>query len=347
MNWPAACPVESEGAGCVTLAHGEGGRLSRRLLQEVILPRLGKRETVSLDDAARLPPLAAQPVFTTDSFVVSPLFFPGGDIGTLAVYGTVNDLVVAGAQPKWLSLALILEEGLPLAVLERVLNSVAGAAKRCGVAVVTGDTKVVPRGAADQLFINTAGLGELLEPAPDGPSAIRSGDELLVSGPIGRHGIAVLAAREQLGFDPPPVSDCGPLLSAANALRTAGIPVRAMRDATRGGLAAVLHEWAAASGCTLSVEESHVPVADDVRGACEVLGLDPLHVACEGTMVIAVPPGWSDAAAVALRQCLESRAAAQIGRAIQRTIAPVTVRRLLGRVQPLEDPAGRLLPRIC
>jgi hydrogenase expression/formation protein HypE len=347
MNGPAACPVESEGAACITLAHGEGGRLSRRLLQDVILPRLGSSKIAPLDDAMRLPALAGCPLFTTDSFVVSPLVFPGGDIGTLAVYGTVNDLVVAGARPLWLSLALIVEEGLPLETLGRVLSSVAAAADRCGVQVVTGDTKVVPRGAADRLFINTAGLGEHLEPAPDGPAAIRPGDELLVSGPIGRHGIAVLAAREQLGFDPPPVSDCGPLLGAVAALRAASIPVRAMRDATRGGLAAVLHEWAASSGCTLAIEESHIPVTDDVRGACELLGLDPLHVACEGTMAIAVPTGCGNAAAEALRERPDSHAAAHIGRAIERTVAPVTVRRLLGRLQPLDDPVGRLLPRIC
>jgi hydrogenase expression/formation protein HypE len=316
-------------------------------LQDVIWPRLDSRQAPSLEDSALLPPFTGRPLFTTDSFVVSPLFFPGGDIGTLAVYGTVNDLVVAGAQPKWLSLALIVEEGLPLATLERVLSSVARAAQTCGVAVVTGDTKVVPRGTADQIFINTAGLGELLEPAPDGPAAIRPGDELLVSGPIGRHGIAVLAAREQLGFDPPPLSDCGSLLASAAALRSAGIPLRAMRDATRGGLAAVLHEWAAACGCTLAVEESQIPVTDDVRGACELLGLDPLHIACEGTMAIAVPPGWGHAAARALRECPDSDAAAPIGQAVARAIAPVTVRRILGRFQPLDDPGGSLLPRIC
>jgi hydrogenase expression/formation protein HypE len=346
MTWPAVCPVERSDAPCVTLAHGEGGRLSRELLQEIILPSLGL-DSVALEDAALLPALAGQPVFTTDSFVVSPIFFPGGDIGTLAVYGTVNDLAVAGALPRWLSLAFILEEGLPLVTLQRVIASIAASAQRCGVRIVTGDTKIVPRGAADQLFINTAGIGELTESAPTGPASIRPGDEVLVSGPIGRHGISVLAAREQLGFNPPPQSDCGPLLDAVWALRAAGIPVRAVRDATRGGLAAVLHEWAAASGCTLTIEEARIPVTADVRGACELLGLDPLFVACEGTMAVAVPASYGETAAQALRQCPDAAGAATIGCVTGHSIAPVTVRRLLGRLQPLDDPAGRLLPRIC
>jgi hydrogenase expression/formation protein HypE len=347
MTWSTECPVERTDRSHVVLAHGEGGRLSRRLVQERILPRLGHAQNIALDDATVLPPLAGAPVMTTDSFVVSPLFFPGGDIGTLAVYGTVNDLAVAGARPRWLSLALILEEGLPLETLDRVLASIAAAARHAGVAIVTGDTKVVPRGIADQLFITTTGLGELVLPAPPGPSAIQPTDELIVSGPIGRHGIAVLSAREDLGFDPPPITDCGSLLGAVNALRSANIPVRAMRDATRGGLAAVLHEWAAACGCSLEVDEAQIPVTDDVRGPCELLGLDPLFVACEGTMAVAVAAGFGEAAVEALRGVPEASHAAVIGRCVRSNGASVAIRRLLGRLQPLDDPAGRLLPRIC
>jgi hydrogenase expression/formation protein HypE len=284
---------------------------------------------------------------TTDSFVVSPLFFPGGDIGSLAVYGTVNDLAVAGAVPRWISLALILEEGLELDVLRRVLASVAAAAERVGVLVVAGDTKVVPRGAADKLFINTTGVGEIVATPPAGPHAIQVGDELIVSGPIGRHGIAVMVARDALAFDPPPVSDSAPLVGAMSALERAAVPLRAVRDATRGGLGAVLHEWAEVSGKTLTIQEQRLPVTPEVRGACELLGLDPVHVANEGTMVVAVPPGHAAAALDALRQDDQSSHAAVIGRVEARGLAAVVVERATGRRIPLDEPIGAPLPRIC
>ena len=340
------CPIVTGDASLITLAHGEGGRLARQLLERTILPCLGC-DVRSQSDAAVLPLLNGAPVLTTDSFVVTPLFFPGGDIGSLAVYGTANDLAVAGARPRWLSLSLILEEGLPLETLERVLRSVANAAKQIEVAIVTGDTKVVPRGIADQIFITTTGLGEVIDAIPPGPCAIRADDELIISGPIGRHGIAILSAREKLGFDPPPMSDCGPLIDAAQALLSAKIPVRAMRDATRGGLAAVLHEWAAACDLTLEINDAHIPVTDDVRGACELLGLDPIFIACEGTMVIAVASGFGSAAVETLRAYPETKQAEIIGRATERSLAPVTIQRLFGRLQPLQDPVGVLLPRIC
>lgn len=331
----------------ITLAHGEGGRLMRRLLEERILPALGNPLFAPLGDATRLPQLSAPVAMTTDSFVVAPLLFPGGDIGKLAVYGTVNDLAVSGARPLWLSLAMIIEEGLPMATLERVLASVAEAADRVGVSVVTGDTKVVPHGAADGLFLNTTGVGQIIEPAPTGPASLREGDRLIVSGPIGRHGMAVMCAREGLGFDPPPQSDCAPLIDAVEALRAAKIPVRAMRDATRGGLAAVLHEWAESCGLTLTIEEDRVPVSDDVRGACELLGLDPVHVANEGTMAVAVPGDFAEAAVAALRSVSVSDSAACIGEVGMRGLAPVLMRRGLGRETPLDEPAGSPLPRIC
>jgi hydrogenase expression/formation protein HypE len=317
------------------------------LIRERIAARFDNPQLAPLADAARLPHLVGTPVLTTDSFVVTPLFFPGGDIGSLAVYGTANDLAVAGARPRWLTLSLILEEGLPLATLDRVLESIATAARRIEVEIVAGDTKVVPRGAADRLFINTTGLGELIEPVPPGPHALQVGDELLVSGPIGRHGIAVLAARDALGFEPPPVSDCGPLFGCIEALRASGVPFRALRDATRGGVAAVLHEWAAASRLTLEIDEARLPMSPDVRGACELLGLDPLLVACEGTMVVAVEAGFAERAHAALLQCPESAGAAVIGTVTASGSAPVVVRRLLGRLQPLDEPAGAPLPRIC
>lgn len=347
-DWQMGCPVEiTADSERVALAHGEGGRLMRRLIQERIVGSLGNERLTGDGDAAILPALTGRPAFSTDSFVVSPLFFPGGDIGTLAVYGTANDLAVTGARPRWLSLALIIEEGLPMAVLERVLASVADAAVRAGVQIVTGDTKVVHRGAADGLFINTAGLGELIEPVPPGPKALQPGDELIVSGPIGRHGVAILASREGLGFEPAPRSDCGPLVDAVEALRQAGVPVRAMRDATRGGVAAVLHEWAGEAGATLTVDERLIPVSGDVRGVCELLGLDPLHVANEGTMVVAVECGAADRAVAALRTRPECREAAAIGEVRPQGIAAVTVRRALGTEQALDEPSGCPLPRIC
>lgn len=342
-----SCPIPDAGGGDqITLAHGEGGRLMRRLIRDAVLSRIDNEYLAPLGDAAILPGCRGALAMTTDSFVVSPLFFPGGDIGSLAVYGTANDLAVSGARPRWISLALIIEEGLPLAVLRRVVESIARAADRVQARVVTGDTKVVPRGAADQLFINTAGVGEVFLSLP-GPGSLQPGDAILVSGPIGRHGIAVMASREGLAFEPPPTSDSGPLVDAVAALSQAGVPVRALRDATRGGLGAVLHEWARASNLTLCFDEGDVPVPPEVRGACELLGLDAVHVANEGTMVLAVPPQAATAALDALRQLPECAGAARIGHVQPRALAPVIVRRALGPEMPLDEPPGAPLPRIC
>jgi hydrogenase expression/formation protein HypE len=342
------CPVTNvASADRVMLAHGEGGRLMRQLIHRRIIPAVDNEFLRIAGDAAVLPKLQGPIAMTTDSFVVSPLFFPGGDIGSLAVYGTLNDLAVAGAAPRWISLALILEEGLEMTVLERVLASVAEAAKRAGVLVVAGDTKVVPRGAADQIFINTTGIGELVAAPIAGPHAIEAGDELIVTGPIARHGIAVMAAREGLAFDPPPQSDSAPLVDAIAALRQAAIPLRALRDATRGGVGAVLHEWAEASGKTLIIEERLLPVTPDVRGACELLGLDPIHVANEGTMVIAVPQGCAQRAIEVLGGVRETAGSVCIGHVGPRGLAAVLVERIAGQKIPLDEPIGAPLPRIC
>lgn len=343
-----SCPVIAPATGDrILLAHGEGGRLMRQLIQRQIVPAVENEFLKLAGDAAVLPALRGQLAMTTDSFVVSPLFFPGGDIGSLAVYGTVNDLAMAGARPRWISLAFIIEEGLEIDVLGRVLRSIAAAAERVGVLVVTGDTKVVPRGAADKLFINTTGIGEVETAAPPGPQAIEVGDVLIVSGPIGRHGMAVMAAREGIDLDPPPQSDSAPLVDAVIALQSAGIPVRAMRDATRGGLGAVLHEWAEASSKTLTIEEHLLPVTPEVRGACELLGLDPIHVANEGTMVLAVPDGDAERAIGVLSGVLETAWTARIGQVAARGLAQVVVTRGWGQQIPLDEPAGAPLPRIC
>lgn len=344
-----SCPVEfNRNAERVTLAHGDGGRLSRQLVRERILSRLGNAHLLSLDDAAALPRPAGGIAVTTDSFVVTPLFFPGGDIGSLAVYGTVNDLAVAGADPCYLTLALILEEGLPLAVLDQVLASVAAAAQRCDVAIVAGDTKVVPNGAADGLFINTTGVGVFRSPVPSGPKSLAPGDELIISGPIGQHGIAVLAARERLSFDPPPRSDSQPLIKPIQALREQlGSRVKAMRDATRGGVAAVLHEWAEAAGLTLAVDQANFPITGELRGLSELLGVDPLYFAGEGVFLLAVEAGASEAALAILRQHPESAIADRVGGVQTQQRFPVVIRRALGTVQPLDEPTTALLPRIC
>ena len=283
----------------------------------------------------------------TDSFVVSPLFFPGGDIGGLSVFGTVNDLAVSGAQPHAITVAFILEEGLPLGTFDRVLSSIAEAAAATGVSIVAGDTKVVPRGAADGMFVTTTGVGKVLAAAPAGPESLKVGDEIVVTGDIAAHGVAVLCARESLQLDPPPLSDCGSLLAPAMGLiEHFGADLRCMRDATRGGVTAVLHEWSDASKHTLSVVESATPVSASVRGACELLGLDPLHVANEGAMLAVVPANRGDEAVHVLRQNGCPRAA-RIGCVTHLKAAPVTVIRALGRERPLDAPLGAPLPRIC
>lgn len=347
MSDGPVCPLPLDAGDRITLAHGEGGRLMRRWIEEQLLPVLGNDSLCELNDAAHLTCPSSRIALSTDSFVVSPLFFPGGDIGQLAVFGTVNDLAVSGAEPRWLSLALIIEEGLPLATLNRVLQSIADAARRCGVSIVAGDTKVVPRGAADQLFINTAGVGELIHPAPPGPGHLQPGDQILVSGPIGRHGIAVLCARESFGFEPPPASDCGPLHAPLTALREAGMIPRCVRDATRGGLTAVLHEWTGQADVSLLLDESALPVTAEVRAACELLGLDPCHLANEGTFVAAVPEDQVEATLALLRRFPETAEATRIGAAIPRRFSPVEILRASGRAMPLDEPSGAPLPRIC
>ncbi len=342
------CPLPDAGDGeRISLAHGEGGRLSRLLVERRVVAGLGEVAVGGGGDSALLDWPTGPVAVTADAHVVSPLFFPGGDIGSLAVFGAVNDLAVSGARPLSLTLSFLLEEGLAMATFDTVVASVRDAAHRTGVRVVTGDTKVVPRGAADGMFVVVTGIGNPVEPISAGPSSMVPGDVLLTSGPLGRHGVAVLSVREELGFDPPPRSDSAPLFDSVDALRSAGVPVRAMRDATRGGATAVLHEWAEASGLTLVVDEHRLPVTPEVRGACELLGLDPLQIANEGTMLVAVPPQAADEAVAALRSVPESAGAAVVGEVRPQVGTPVLVRRVLGREQPLDEPTGAPLPRIC
>lgn len=339
------CPSESSAKDVVLLAHGEGGRLMRKLIRDRIVPILG---TSMLEDAVPVPNAYGKLAITTDSYVVSPLFFPGGDIGSLAVNGTVNDLAVAGAEALCITLGLIIEEGLAFEILERILHSVANAASACGVAVVAGDTKVVPRGAADKLFINTTGVGRFRSATHLSCQAIREGDILLVSGPIGQHGVAVLAARENLRLTPEPRSDCAALHHACSALHEAlGKDLRAMRDATRGGVSAVLHEWSEASNCTMKLDESKIPVSPEVRGVCELLGLDPLYVANEGTFVAAIAPASVDLAIEVLHSIRVSESAQAIGTVLRRQSSPVAIERMFGVLHSVDEPSGSPLPRIC
>ena len=332
---------------CVMLAHGEGGLMMRRLIRDRIHLHLPPLTNDDLD-AANVGRMDGCIAITTDSYVVSPICFPGGDIGSMSVYGTVNDLAVSGAEPLWLTLSLIIEEGLPLTLFDQVIQSIAKAARLCGVRIVTGDTKVVPRGAADGLFINTTGIGRIRTNAPKGPTSIQSGDILIVSGPIGRHGIAVLSARENFGFTPNPLSDSAPVHRATAALQCElGGDLRAMRDATRGGVSAVLHEWAEACGCTMKLEESKIPVTSDVRGVCELLGLDPLYIANEGTFMAVVAAGSADHALDIMHSIPQTASATVIGSVIKSRISPVVIDRLLGRLLAVDEPAGAPMPRIC
>ena len=344
----ADCPLPQDDYPTVQLAHGGGGRLMRQLLDELILPTLRPDGARGLHDAARLEalPAGAQLAFTTDSYVVRPLFFPGGDIGSLAVHGTVNDLAMAGARALALSVSLILEEGLPMATLRRVLHSLRQAADAADVRIVTGDTKVVERGRADGVYINTAGIGVVPAGVRVHPNRIRPGDALLVSGDIARHGMAVLARREGLEFETTIDSDCQPLWGTVAALLDAGIDLHCLRDPTRGGLASVLVELAREAQVDLRVDEAAVPVAPPVATACELLGIDPLHVACEGRLVAFVPAAQAAVALDVLRAAPGGAHAAVIGE-VGAGAGRVTLRSPYGTDRPLDLPAGELLPRIC
>jgi hydrogenase expression/formation protein HypE len=345
-----ACPLPLDDHPVVLLAHGGGGRQMQQLLDGLILPTLGVRAGQSLHDAARLDELlagaAGRLAFTTDSYVVRPLFFPGGDIGSLAVCGTVNDLAMAGACARALSVSLILEEGLPMQTLWQVLSSLRRAADAAGVRIVTGDTKVVERGRADGVYINTAGIGAVSAGVSIHPGRVRAGDAVLVSGDIGRHGIAVMAQREGLQFETTIESDCQPLWPAVAALLDAGLDLHCLRDPTRGGLASALVEIARQAGVDVLLDEAALPVAPPVATACELLGLDPLHVACEGRLVAFVPAPQAKAALEVLRSAPGGEQAALIG-AVRGPGGQVTLRSRYGIDRPLDMPAGELLPRIC
>jgi hydrogenase expression/formation protein HypE len=341
-----SCPLPLK-HDTIQLAHGGGGRLMRQLIEEVFLEPLPPPALTERHDSAVVPLGAERLALTTDSYVVTPRFFPGGDIGKLAVYGTVNDLAMSGAHPLYLSAGFILEEGLAMAELRGVVASMREAARECGVRLVTGDTKVVDRGKADGLFINTTGAGRVPQERAVHPRRVRPGDVVLVSGDIGRHGIAVLSVREGIAFETPVQSDCAPLTPLVAALFEAAVDVHCLRDTTRGGLASALNEIALDSGVSLVVDESEVPVDEAVAGPCELLGLDPLYVACEGRMVAFVPEPQADAALEAMRRHPLGTGAARIGRVTQGPAGMVSLRTRLGGQRLLDLLSGEQLPRIC
>jgi hydrogenase expression/formation protein HypE len=345
-DFNVSCPVMRPAGDRVLLAHGGGGRLMHQLIAGLFLKELGGGPFEAQHDGAVLSVNGLRLAFTTDSYVVRPLEFPGGNIGDLAVYGTVNDLAMCGARPLYLSAGFILEEGLEMEVLRRLVRSMRDAAARAGVTLVTGDTKVVDKGKGDGVFINTAGIGVVEAPAQIGPAAVRAGDAVIVSGDLGAHGVAVLSVREGLEFASPVVSDTAPLWEPVQALLAAGVEVHCLRDLTRGGLASALNEIAAA-GVGIEIREAAVPVSDAVQGACEILGLDPLYVANEGRFVAFVPERDAGRALEVMRSVPVSAAAARIGAVTSGPRGLVTLVSRIGGHRVLDLLSGEQLPRIC
>lgn len=333
----------------VTLAHGGGGRAMRDLIDEVftsVFQPPGSEDQARLMHAALQEP-GAQLAFTTDSFVVTPVEFPGGDIGKIAVCGTVNDLVVGGARPLWLSAAFIIEEGCEIALLRRIVASMAAEAARAGVRIVTGDTKVVGRGSADKVFVTTAGVGVIPPGRHLGADRIRPGDVAIVNGMLGDHGAAIMAARGDMALSTDLQSDCAGLGHLIEAVLAAAPGTRAARDATRGGIASALNEMAEASKVGIVLSEPDLPLRDEVRGLCEILGLDPLYLANEGTLVLFAPADQAEAALVAMQSLPEGRAARIIGRAVADHAGQVRMTTLFGGSRIVDMLIGEQLPRIC
>jgi len=337
------CPSPAH-AQRVSMAHGGGGRLMHDLVRDVFASAFA----CSADHDAAVVEIPAGRIATTiDGYVVRPMFFPGGDIGSMAVHGTLNDLAMCGARPVSLAAAFVIEEGTPIEVLRRIAQSMAMAAKRAGVSISTGDTKVVERGHGDGVYITTSGVGRCEHRLDIHPRSIREGDVLLVSGDIGRHGVAVMSAREHLSFESDIASDSQCLWPAVRALLVAGVDVHCLRDLTRGGLATALVEWAQATGLEIELDEAAVRVAPAVQGACELLGLDPLYVANEGRLVAAIPAEAADAALAVLRQTPEAAGSVVAGRVLAARPGQVSLRTRIGTLRNLPMLSGDQLPRIC
>ncbi len=351
LQFNLSCPVPAEAHATVQMAHGGGGRLMRNLIAQLFLPAFRsdqpEGEPLPPHDSAVLPIDGARLALTTDSFVVSPLFFPGGDIGKLAIYGTVNDLAMAGAKPQWITAGFILEEGLPLETLRRIVLSMAEAAREVGVQIVTGDTKVVDRGKGDGVFINTSGVGLVPDGVDISPHRVAPGDAVLLSGDLGRHGIAIMSVREGLQFEGALPSDCASLAGLVQAMLATHRDLHCLRDLTRGGLAAALNEIAMDVHLGIELDEAAIPVAEPVAGACELLGLDPLYVANEGRLVAIVPSQSAQQVLDAMRSHPAAAQAAIIGRVTDHHPGTVEVRNSLGAGRIVDLLSGEQMPRIC
>lgn len=342
-----ACPVPVGRYDRIVLGHGSGGRLTADLIAQLFVPAFAADPAAPLEDQATVRLDGARLAVTTDGFVVRPIFFPGGDIGRLAVHGTVNDLAVGGAEPRVLAAAFILEEGLAMTDLARVVDSMRRACAEAGVTLVTGDTKVVDRGKGDQVFITTTGIGVVPAGRTLSIAAARPGDRVLVSGTLGDHGIAIMSVREGLEFETVLESDSAPLTDLVRAMLAASPAIRGMRDPTRGGLASALNELAVASKVGVELAEDAVPLRPAVRSACELLGLDPLYVASEGKLVAVVPPADAEGVLAAMRSHPLGRDAADVGEIVSRHPGMVTMRSLVGGERIVTMLAGEQLPRIC
>ncbi len=342
------CPIPISDYPRITMAHGGGGRLTQMLVERMFVPAFRNPALETLHDGAVLDIKEGRLAFSTDSFVITPLFFPGGDIGSLAVHGTVNDLAMCGARPLFLSTGFILEEGLGMEDLWRIVQSMQQAAKRAGVSIVTGDTKVVDHGKGDGIFINTTGIGVIPENVHISPLRARPGDVVLINGEIAAHGITILSVREGLEFQTALESDSAPLNDlVANVLAVAGEQVHVLRDPTRGGLSSTLNEIAAQAGVGINLDEASIPIGDAVRGACEILGLDPLYVANEGKCLIIVAPEAAEAILATIRRHPLGRQSAIIGAVVGEHRGKVVLRSRIGGMRVVDMLSGEQLPRIC
>lgn len=344
----SACPIPISEYPTVTLGHGGGGRLTQMLIERMFLPALANPALTSLHDGATLAVDGGRLAFTTDSFVIDPIFFPGGDIGSLAVHGTINDLAMCGARPLALAVSLILEEGLPMDDLWRVVQSLQAATQAAGVQIVTGDTKVVDRGKGDGIFITTTGIGLVPASVAIGPQRAQPGDKVLINGPIAEHGIAIMSVRAGLEFETTLESDSAALHDLVAAMLAAGGEhVHVLRDPTRGGVASALNEIAAAAGAGILLDEAHIPLDEAVRGACALLGLDPLYVANEGKCLAVVAPEAVEPVLAAMRAHPLGAAATEIGAVVADHPRKVFLRSLIGGTRVVDMLSGEQLPRIC
>ena len=342
------CPVPLSDHATVQMAHGGGGRLMRNLVEQMFLPAFGVADLpLPPHDSAVLPSQAGRLAFTTDSYVVNPLCFPGGDIGHLAICGTVNDLAMAGAKPEYLSAGFILEEGLSMEMLRRVVASMAETARSTGVRIVTGDTKVVDCGKADGIFINTAGVGWIAPGVDISPARVVPGDAILLSGDLGRHGVAIMSVREELQFEGALDSDCAPLANLVEAMLATGAEVHCLRDLTRGGLAAALNEIALDAKVGIEIDEAAIPVAEPVAAACELLGLDPLYVANEGRLVAFLPAASADQVLETMHQHPAAAGPVRIGAVTSTHPGIVEQRSRFGGGRIIDLLSGEQMPRIC